>query len=119
MLGDDVAKWSKKIIISDDLLVFERKFVFVEYVGMSEEGLSFQLSPRADLKPIAVKVTARNSAGLEVVSFANNEMTAQPSATIKRWRISKKLPNGIYRIEIRLEGHLAYRANVGLGDRLV
>jgi hypothetical protein len=119
MLGSDADKWSKKTMVSDDLLVFQREYVFVEYVGLTDDGLIFQLSPRTDLKPVAVRVVAHDSTGNEVINFLNNEMLAHPSATVKRWRISKKLSPGNYRVQIELEGHLAYRANVCLGDRIV
>jgi hypothetical protein len=119
MLGSDASKWSKKIVVSDDLLVFERKFVFVEYVGLSDDRLIFELNPRADQKPISVKITATDAKGKVVINFLNSEMTAHPSPAIKRWRITTQLGRGTYRVQINLEGHLAYRANVVNGDQLV
>ncbi|MEH2480163.1 hypothetical protein V1282_003520 [Nitrobacteraceae bacterium AZCC 2146] len=119
MLGDQAATWSKKIIISDDLLVFERKYVFVEYVGITDAGLIFELNPREDSKPVSVKITATDDNGNEVINFTNKEMAAHPSPTSKRWRISAVLPHGNYRVQIELEGHLAFRANVRRGDQLV
>jgi hypothetical protein len=46
-------------------------------------------------------------------------MLAQPSATVKRWRVAKELSNGKYLVEIKLEGHLAYRNILFLGAKLV
>jgi hypothetical protein len=119
LLGDRQLDWAHKIIISDDLLVFERKFVFVEDVGISQEGLIFQLNPRADQKPIHVHAKAWNEAQQEVINFTNPELPAHPSASVKRWRIARELPNGRYFVHIDLEGHLAFRGHVTLGDKLV
>ncbi len=119
LLGERQADWSNKIIVSDDLSVFERSFVFVDYVGISHEGVSFQLSPRADGKSINVQVKAWDKSGNEVVSYNNADMLAQPSATVKRWRVAKELANGTYLVHIDLEGYLAYRGYLILDDRLV
>ena len=119
MLGDCAKSWSNKIIVSNDLLVFERKYVFVEYVGIVENGLVFELNPRTDQKPISVKVVAADSTGKEVIHFVNREMAAHPEASIRRWRIAASLPHGTYRVRIELEGHLAFCANVKHGDELV
>lgn len=119
LLGGKQAPWLSKIVVSEDLSVFERRFVFVDYVGISHEGVSFQLSPRDDAKPIDVRVQAWDKAGAEVISYRNPEMLAHPSATVKRWRVAKALTNGIYLVHIDLEGHLAYRGYLTLGGRLV
>lgn len=119
MLGDQAKMWSSKIIVSNDLLVFERKYVFVEYVGIAENGLVFELNPRSDQKPISIKAVATDLTGREVINFVNKEMAAQPEAPIRRWRIAASLPHGTYRVRIELEGHLAFCANVKHGDELV
>lgn len=119
MLGDNVRVWSNKIVVSNDLSVFERKYVFVEYVGIVENGLVFELNPREDQKPISIKVVATDSTGKEVIHFVNREMAAQPEAPIRRWRIAASLPHGTYRVRMELEGHLAFCANVKHGDELV
>ena len=113
------AMWSTQIVVSDDLSVFERRFVFVDYVGISHDGVIFQLNPRADAQIIDVQVKVWGRGGAEIISYANTTMLAQPSATVKRWRVAKNLNNGKYLIEIRLEGHLAYRNVLVLVDKLV
>lgn len=118
MLGDQARSWAHKIIVSNDLLVFERKYVFVEHVAIANDGLVFELNPRVDQKPIAIKIIASDSTGKEVVNFTNNEMAAQPPAPVKRWRVAAVLPHGTYRVRIELEGHLAFCANVRHGDEL-
>jgi ssDNA thymidine ADP-ribosyltransferase, DarT len=121
MLGDRQSEWSERILISDDLLVFERKHVFVESVSMSPEGIIFQLSPRADLKNVAVKVRAWDREGKQVIDFSNSDLAARPPApsTSNRWRVAATLPNGTYLAQIDLEGHLAFQGNLIVGDRLV
>jgi hypothetical protein len=46
LLGGKQAEWSSRIHISDDLLLFERRHVFVDSVFLSSNGINFQLSPR-------------------------------------------------------------------------
>lgn len=119
MLGPYSANWLRKIVVSDDLLVFERRYTFVEHVSFTDEGLVFQLNPRVDGRTVAVKIQATNSAGDSVVNFSNSEMKARPEAPVTRWRIQANLPYGIYRVRIELEGHLAFCANVKHGAELV
>jgi hypothetical protein len=119
LLGKAQALWSNLIVVSDDLSVFERRFVFVDYVGISHEGVSFQLSPRADAQTIDVQVKTWGRAGTEIISYANTQMLAQPSSTVKRWRVAKNIDNGKYLVEIKLEGHMAYRNVLVLGDKIV
>jgi len=120
MLGDKKSQWSSRIVISDDLLVFERKYVFVDSVTMSPNGLVFQLNPRVDQKKIHMKAEAWDKDGKQVINFLNPELDAQPPpAQGKRWRVAANLPNGNYLVHIDLEGHLAYRGTLALGPRLV
>lgn len=121
MLGDRHSEWSDRILISDDLLVFERKHVFVESAFMSANGLTFQLSPRADLKNIAIKVSVWDKDGKQVINYSNSDMAARPPppSTDLRWRVAASLPNGTYLAQIDLEDRLAFRGNLILGDRLV
>jgi hypothetical protein len=121
MLGDRQSEWSNRILISDDLLVFERRHVFVESVFLAANGLTFQLSPRADLKNIAVKVNVWDKDGKQVINFSNADLAARPPppSTDPRWRVEASLPKGTYLAQIDLEGHFAFRGNLILGDRLV
>jgi len=90
LLGNPArAMWSNQIVVSDDLSVFERRFVFVDYVGISHDGAIFQLNPRADAQTIDVQVKVWGRGEAEIISYANTTMLAQPSATVKRWRVAK------------------------------
>jgi hypothetical protein len=119
MLGADSPKWISKIIVSDDLKVFERRYTFVEHVSIVDDGIVFQLNPRYDSMPVSVKMTATDLAGNEVATFSNSEMQARPPAPSTRWRVKKSLPRGTYKVRIDLEGRLAYSASVKHGDELV
>jgi len=118
-LGASARKWSKKILISDDLLVFERKFVFLENVSLGQDGLTFQLNPRSDRKTVAIQVNAWDANGKEVIAFQNDNFSPLPEPPAKKWRVGAKLRGGTYLVEIKLEEHLAFRAKISLGGDLV
>jgi hypothetical protein len=118
MLGIIAEKWADKIVIASDVLVFERKFVFVDEVTLNPKSIVFRLNPRADQAPVDVEVGVWDAQGNQLVSFKNSAMNPSPDPPATRWRLDRKFPNGTYRVEIRLEGHLAYKAHVTLGDDL-
>lgn len=119
LLGADADKWSAKILVSEDLSLFDRRFVFLEDVQMSPEGLILQMSPRPDLGTVNIQVKGWDGRGNQVINFTNSALPTQPQAPLRKWRIQAVLPNGDYLVHIDLEGHLAFRAVVPLGDRLV
>ncbi|WP_453944807.1 DarT ssDNA thymidine ADP-ribosyltransferase family protein [Bradyrhizobium sp. USDA 372] len=121
LLGDKSAEWAPRVLISDDLLLFERRFVFVESVFLTSNGINFQLSPRADLKNISISVFAWDSNGTLMKNFYNADIAARPPApsTNTRWRVQIDLANGTYLVQIDLEGHLAFKGYITLGERLV
>lgn len=121
LLGNKGAEWASRIAISDDLLLFERHYVFVESVYLASNGIEFQLSPRADLKNVSISVFAWDSRGMLVKNFYNSDMAARPPApsTNTRWRVETNLANGTYLVQIDLEGHLAFKGYLTLGERLV
>ncbi|MER8753835.1 DUF4433 domain-containing protein [Mesorhizobium sp. M1050] len=118
LLGPTAKNWLSRIIVSDDLLVFLRDFVFVEDVTIGPEGLVFQLNPRRDLAEVDVQITAQNSKGVVLVNFGNKAMKARPAGA-KRWRIEAKFPSGTYHVQVRLEQHLAFDALINFGTGLI
>lgn len=112
MLGSDAERWKSRVLISDDLLVFERKYAFVEDVAIDGKGLVVKFSPRQDRQPIDVQVRVLNKVGREVISFRNNSMPARPNPPSVKWRFKGKLSGGVYLAEVRLEGQLAFRASL-------
>ena len=121
LLGDKQAEWSGRILISDDLLLFERRYVFVESAYLTSNGINFQLTPREDLKNVSINVFAWDSAGTQVKSFYNGDLPARPPppSTNLGWRVEIDLQNGTYLVQIDLEGHLAFKGYLTLGERLV
>lgn len=118
LLGNKQAEWSARIHISDDLLLFERRHVFVDSVFLAANGINFQLSPRADLRNISVAVFVWDDKGKLVKSFHNGDMAARPPApsTNTRWRVEANLASGTYLVQIDLEGHFAFKAFMTLGE---
>jgi hypothetical protein len=70
---------------------------------------------------VSVSVFAWNDQGVQVKSFYNADIAARPPAPSShpRWRVEANLPNGNYLVQIDLEGHLAFKGYLTLGERLV
>lgn len=119
LLGPRADDWASKILVSEDLSLFDRRFVFLEDVQMLPSGLVFKLSPRPDLGDIQIHAQAWNADNQQVIDYKNAALKSQPPAPSRRWRIAEELPNGTYLVHIDLEGHLAFRGYVKLGDQLV
>ncbi len=114
-LSASASQWDKKIRISDDLKVFEKRFTFVEKVSLVNEGIIFRLNPRADLRPISVSLEARDATGRVCVRMNNTELSATPPKAAA-WQVKAKLQPGLYRVVIRLEGHEAYKSTLMLDE---
>ena len=121
LMGDKGRPWAKKILISNDLLVFERKFVFVEEVSLAADGIIFKLSPRHDSQNVSIAIKAWDKNQKLIVDFFNSSLSArpQPPSTAQRWKTPGAFPNGSYLVQIELEGHLAFMARLSIGDFLV
>jgi hypothetical protein len=76
-LNRHAAFWEKRIIVSDDLKVFEKSFMFVERISLANDGLIFRLNPRNDRKPIAVRIEAWDTQGRRCIGFKNDELPAR------------------------------------------
>jgi hypothetical protein len=114
-LGSHARRWAKKIRVSDDLQVFEKRFTFVEEVSLSRNGVNFRLAPRRDAGPVSIKIVAKNRRGLEVAAFRNGAFQPRPPKG-DTWRLPVQLEDGLYNVEIELEGHLAYESRLVLGN---
>ena len=49
MIGTAASTWAKKIIVSDDINVFQKDYVYCEEVGIDEMGVLLRLHPRSCL----------------------------------------------------------------------
>ena len=80
----------KRIRVSDDLQVFEKRFTFVESVSLANDGLIFRPHARHDLRPVAVRVEARDASGHLCVRMKNDSLPANASA----WQVRVPLRPG-------------------------
>lgn len=117
MLGTDAAQWTDRILVSDDLRVFQRDFAFVQDVSLSREGLIFKLNPRKSGGTVDVAIGLFDQTGRKVIDFRNTELQPVPP-TADRWRVVADLADGIYEAKIEVDGHVAYRNSLTLGDSL-
>lgn len=120
MLGDQGQAWAPRMQISDDLLVFERRYVFVEEVSLDPKGVVVRLNPRRDRQPVDTTVKAWHLDGRVAVDFRNPQMPAVPLPPHTRWLIQAPAPlqSGTYLVEVTLEGHLAFRSHLTLGGNI-
>ena len=117
MLGNDAAKWTEKVLVSDDLRVFQRDFAFVEDVSLSREGLIFKLNPRRSGGTVDVAIDLFASDGRKVIDFRNSELPPVPP-TADRWRVATAIQDGTYEAIITIDGHTGYHSTLVLGDSL-
>jgi hypothetical protein len=117
MLGGNAAKWTDKILVSDDLRVFQRDFAFVQDVSLSREGLIFKLNPRRNGGTVDVAIDLVNTDGQQVIDFRNTELQPVP-LTADRWRVAKVIQDGTYVAKITIDGHIAYHSSLTLGNSL-
>lgn len=115
LLGADAVRWLPRILVSDDLRVFEKTFPFVESVSISKTGVIFALNPRRDHQPLSVRVSAWTADGAAVVNFFRPDLSARPP-TGGNWRVSHDFAPGRYRVEIEVDAHLAYRSYLVLDE---
>lgn len=117
MLGSKAVHWTDKILVSDDLRVFQRDFAFVEEVSLSREGLIFKLNPRRSGGTIDVAIDLFDTERRKLIDFRNVELQPVPPKA-DRWRVVNTLTDGLYEAKITIDGHLAYNAVLSLGDSL-
>lgn len=104
--------------VSENLKVFQREYVFVEEVSISNDGLSFRLNPRLDRQNIKVAIEVLNAKGVLVHQFTHSGMPAVPDLPAVKWITKHPFSNGRYRVRITLEGQLAFETEMHLGPVL-
>ncbi|HWA18752.1 MAG TPA: DarT ssDNA thymidine ADP-ribosyltransferase family protein [Devosia sp.] len=107
LLGAQAGTWEPRTIVSDDLKVFEKSYPFAESIRLSNEGLLFRLHPRTDLLPLAVRISAWTLDGAAVINSFYPSLAARPPSN-GSWLTRTTLHPGSYRVEVELDGHLAY-----------
>lgn len=117
LLGVERDRWAESCFVSEGLKVFDKKFTFVQEVGLTPEGVTFVLNPREDRRPIAVQIEVWDAVQNKVLDFLNENLAAKPPSAA-RWIYKHELPNGVYRVIVKLEGQLAHNSIIVLGDSL-
>jgi len=116
MLGPSSAQWLKRIRVSDDLLVFQKRYPFVKAVSLARNGIVFELAPRNDGQSISVKVEVWDNKKAAVCSFIYKKLAATPPPPAPAWRAQHDLKDGKYLVRLTVEDHLAFEANLVLGN---
>ncbi len=114
-LGGNAARWEKRIRVSDDLQVFEKRFTFVERVSLANDRVIFRLHARQDQQPIAVRLEATDANGRPCIRFRSDVLRAVPPNPWA-WYVTAQLRSGAYRVVIDLDGHRAYDATLKLDE---
>ena len=118
MLGDKRADWEGYCHVSDALKVFQKEYAFVDVLRLTSEGVIFRLNVRKDGKPIQVKIDVWDGHDRHIVGFNNDAHAPVPPNPHNNWILRHALAHDMYRVEVRLEGHLAYQSYMVLGDTL-
>lgn len=109
------SEWRARISVSDDLQVFDKKFVFVQDVKVSSEGVTARFNPRSDRADVAIGVQVSNQDGRVLLDRTYPSIQPVPPNGMG-WIFKAELPDDLYTVTIRLEGHLAYQNVHLLGE---
>ena len=118
MLGNNKDKWKSLCHVSDALKVFQKNYTFVQELKLTSEGVVFRLNLRSDGKNISIRIDVWNSAGVKVVNFFNDDHAPYPNAPASSWIWRQVLADDVYTVEVTLEGNLAFRGQIVLGNTL-
>lgn len=116
LLGPDRDLWPNRYIVSDALKVFEKRYSFVQEIGLTREGLIFTLNPRDDRRGVDIRITVTAADGAFVAQFHSIDLAAAPPQG--RWIYEHPFADGDYLVRVEIEGHLAYHAQISLADAL-
>lgn len=118
LLGKERNTWESICHVSDALKVFQKEYTFVQELQIRNDGLVFRLNPRSDRRNISVSFNVWNSAGNKVANFFNEDHAPYPATPALNWIWKHNFPDDIYRVEVNLEGNLAFNAELVLGESL-
>lgn len=118
MLGPQREAWSGYCEVSDALKVFQKEYTFVQELRLTSAGVIFRLNHRRDRRNIAISIQVKDSHGKTVGDFYNTDHAAAPNPPHENWIWEHPLKDDLYSVEVTLEGTLAYRGRIRLGDTL-
>lgn len=108
-------KWKSKVIVSDGLRVFEKRYPFVQDVNLSAKGVTIRINPRYDRRNIELRIEAFLNGNDRKINFFNDDIAATPSSG-GRWYVKADLEDGFYNVVVHIDGHLAYSHEHLIGD---
>lgn len=102
--------WSKRTSVFAEQGVFENKWVYVDSVEATSDGVRIKFHPRVDSKTIDFDAEIWRG---ETRIYRGGKQDANASMI---WHLKQPLTNGQYKICIKVEGCLAYEALVLVDD---
>lgn len=114
-LGVAADQWKEKIVVSEDLMVFNKEYAFVEEVSLTENGLTFSFNPRLDRKNISVRISLTDSSNNKIIDFQNIDMSPVPEIPYKRWIIKSNIKHGTYGCSIDIDNQRAFFSKLAIG----
>ena len=118
LLGRERTYWERYCFVSDALKVFQKDFTFVQVLQLTNHGVVFRVNPRRDRNSVALELIVRSDSGKSMIHFYDKEHSPQPPAPTLNWIYKHKLKNGTYNVEVKLEGHTAYKTCLALENTL-
>jgi len=116
-LGAEARQWQPLCSVSEELKVFDKRFSFVADIDLSQEGVSFRLNHRHDLKNVSIAIQVYNVQNEICVDFQNDDFkTINQSGG--RWILKRTLEPDNYFVRVKLENQIAYEAMIRLNDSL-
>ncbi len=85
---------------------------------LTSAGVMFRINPRQDSRNVAIKIDVWDAAGSRRIDFFNAAHEPHSKPPVSTWIYRKKLSDGRYLVELRLENCLAYRRHFDIGDSL-
>jgi hypothetical protein len=116
LLGVHRARWVDRCYVSDALKVFEKRYSFVQDIGLTHEGVVFALNRREDGRGVAISIQVWDNQDQFVARFDHADLLATPPQG--RWIYNHPFADGLYRVRVEIEGHLAYDSPITLGPTL-
>jgi len=112
-LGENAWQWINKIMVSDDLKVFDKNYTFVESVSLSSQGVAFKLNPRRDGRPVKYEMKVFDKNNSCILHSQTDELPSRPPSG-GDWLVKGSIKPGTYQVEIYLEGQKAFNAPLSL-----
>lgn len=117
-LGANRSDWEKYCRVSEELKVFDKRFAFVNEIGLSAEGVSFRLNNRHDFRTVNLRIIVHNTDGSECIDFRHSEHPTH-NGSGGRWIYRRALEPSKYLVRVYIEGHLGFEGRIDLEDSLI